>query len=149
MDDMWPLTPVQADGLACVVCGEEFLTSRSQHVPVGRSETGSQVFACQEHCYATVQDARAFAQATRSASGAASSREAVAGGDSQFWRLLRDLRALGGTEALLTVADDLGSIRDLLKLTIRHASTAADRARWILGNIQPAEPPESEPGDTE
>jgi hypothetical protein len=40
------LTPAQADGLACVVCGADYLVVRTPHVPVGRSETGSQVFAC-------------------------------------------------------------------------------------------------------
>jgi hypothetical protein len=40
------LTPSQADGLACVVCGADYLRVRVRHVPVGRSVTGSQVFAC-------------------------------------------------------------------------------------------------------
>ncbi|MFB7289002.1 hypothetical protein [Actinacidiphila glaucinigra] len=40
------LTPAQADGLACVVCHADYLTVRTPHVPVGRSSTGSQVFAC-------------------------------------------------------------------------------------------------------
>lgn len=40
------LTPSQADGLACVVCGVDYLRVHVPHVPVGRSVTGSQVFAC-------------------------------------------------------------------------------------------------------
>jgi len=40
------LTPIQADGLACVVCGADYLRGRVPHVPMGRSATGSQVFAC-------------------------------------------------------------------------------------------------------
>jgi hypothetical protein len=40
------LTPVQSDGLACVVCGADYLRVRVPHVPVGRSGTGTQVFAC-------------------------------------------------------------------------------------------------------
>ncbi|MEV5839750.1 hypothetical protein [Nocardia sp. NPDC052112] len=40
------LIPLQADGLACVVCGADYLHVRVPHVPVGRSVTGSQVFAC-------------------------------------------------------------------------------------------------------
>jgi hypothetical protein len=40
------LTQVQADGLACVVCGAHYLRVHVPHVPVGRSGTGSQVFAC-------------------------------------------------------------------------------------------------------
>ena len=40
------LAPVQADGLACVACGVDYLQVPVPHVPVGRSETDSQVFAC-------------------------------------------------------------------------------------------------------
>jgi hypothetical protein len=40
------LNPLQADGLACVTCGADFLRVRVPHVPVGRSVTGSQVFCC-------------------------------------------------------------------------------------------------------
>ena len=40
------LTPLQADGLACVVCEADYLRVRVSHVPVGRSVTGSQVFTC-------------------------------------------------------------------------------------------------------
>jgi len=42
-------SPAQADGLACVVCGADFLTVTVAHRPVGRSETGSQTFACCSH----------------------------------------------------------------------------------------------------
>ncbi|MEY7972582.1 hypothetical protein AB8O38_11345 [Saccharomonospora xinjiangensis] len=44
------LSPLQADGLACVVCGADYLCVRVPHVPVGRSVTGSQVFACVGCC---------------------------------------------------------------------------------------------------
>ena len=44
------LTAEQADGLACVVCGADYLRVRVPHVPVGRSVTGSQVFACLGCC---------------------------------------------------------------------------------------------------
>lgn len=40
------LTALQADGLACVACSADYLGVRVPHVPVGRSVTGSQVFAC-------------------------------------------------------------------------------------------------------
>lgn len=43
------LTAAQADGLACVECGCDFLRVRVPHVPVGRSQTGSQIFACSSH----------------------------------------------------------------------------------------------------
>ncbi|MDQ3273444.1 MAG: hypothetical protein M3Q39_00035 [Actinomycetota bacterium] len=50
---MWPgLNPVAADGLACVVCGRDFRTPGSVSMPVGRSHTGSQVFACDPVCVA-------------------------------------------------------------------------------------------------
>ena len=50
------LTPAQADGLACVVCGRDYLDrtedtafgSAAVRLPVGRSRNGSQVFACTE-----------------------------------------------------------------------------------------------------
>lgn len=44
------LTALQADGLACVACGADYLRVRVPHVPVGRSVTGSQVFACLGCC---------------------------------------------------------------------------------------------------
>ncbi len=43
------LTPAQEDGLACVECGCDFLRVRVTHVPVGRSQTGSQIFVCSSH----------------------------------------------------------------------------------------------------
>jgi hypothetical protein len=46
------LTEAQADGLACVICGADYLRVRLAHVPVGRSESGSQVFACVGRCSA-------------------------------------------------------------------------------------------------
>ena len=42
---MKTLSEAQADGLACVVCDGDEPT-----VPVGWSDTGSQVFACAECC---------------------------------------------------------------------------------------------------
>ncbi|MEU2608629.1 hypothetical protein [Streptomyces albus] len=137
---MWPLTPVQADGMACVVCATEFVNTDVASVPVGYSETGSQVFACKGPCEQAVNDATALNQTaspTAPDEGQSSREVIMVGGDSEFWRLLRDLRALGGAEALLTVTDDVASIRDLLHLTVRHASAAADRARWVLRNTTP------------
>ncbi|MCX9191961.1 hypothetical protein C3Y87_11140 [Carbonactinospora thermoautotrophica] len=40
------LTSAQRDGLACVVCGRDYLKNPVPRVPVGRSGTSSQVFAC-------------------------------------------------------------------------------------------------------
>lgn len=44
------LTEAQADGLACIVCGD----TRADTVPVGVSAAGSQVFACEHRCAATL-----------------------------------------------------------------------------------------------
>jgi hypothetical protein len=44
------LSPAQADGLACVICAHDFRIRGSVSVPVGRSHTGSQVFACAASC---------------------------------------------------------------------------------------------------
>lgn len=44
------LCAAQADGQACVVCGRNFGVRGSVSVPVGRSRTGSQVFACVGAC---------------------------------------------------------------------------------------------------
>ncbi len=52
--DRWrwvDLSYAQADGLACVVCGRDFaVDGHITHLPVGRSATGSQVFACERTC---------------------------------------------------------------------------------------------------
>jgi hypothetical protein len=40
------LTELQADGLACIVCDTNYMQVAIPHLPVGRSTTGSQVFAC-------------------------------------------------------------------------------------------------------
>jgi hypothetical protein len=52
------LTSAQADGLTCVVCGRDYLNDpeRTPHVPVGRSGTGSQIFACTPGCAAQVAE---------------------------------------------------------------------------------------------
>ncbi|HEX4723344.1 MAG TPA: hypothetical protein VH333_12560, partial [Pseudonocardiaceae bacterium] len=47
------LTSAQADGLACVMCSADFVTAEVASRPVGRSETGSQVFACTAYCAET------------------------------------------------------------------------------------------------
>jgi hypothetical protein len=47
------LTALQADGLACVICGRNFLTEPAVGQPVGFAQvTGSQVFACAATCAA-------------------------------------------------------------------------------------------------
>ena len=44
------LDPATANGLACVTCGRDLRTRGSVAVPVGRSQTDSQVFACAGDC---------------------------------------------------------------------------------------------------
>jgi len=39
-------TAAQLDGLACIICGRDYQASNIPSVPVGRSQTGGQVFAC-------------------------------------------------------------------------------------------------------
>jgi excisionase family DNA binding protein len=56
-DDVAPaLTDAEANGLACVVCGVDFLRSGNSHIPVGVSETGSQIFACVSHKVQVLSD---------------------------------------------------------------------------------------------
>jgi hypothetical protein len=43
------LTPLQADGLACVLCGTACRDNPVPHRPIGRSTYSSQIFAC-AHC---------------------------------------------------------------------------------------------------
>lgn len=50
--DQQSLSPTQADGLACVGCAVNFLAVPTVRRPVGRSATGSQVFACHPACRA-------------------------------------------------------------------------------------------------
>jgi hypothetical protein len=54
--DFTQLNPAQADGLACVVCGADYLAVHRAHQPVGRSLAGSQVFACSLTCVDSVGD---------------------------------------------------------------------------------------------
>ena len=51
------LTDAQADGHACVVCRLDYDTApaSTRQVPVGRSVTGSQVFACVGECADTFE----------------------------------------------------------------------------------------------
>ncbi|MEV6604723.1 hypothetical protein [Kutzneria sp. NPDC051319] len=49
------LTPMQADGLACVICRTNYLVAGRPCRPVGRSHTGSQVFACAGDCEQAAQ----------------------------------------------------------------------------------------------
>lgn len=45
------LSIVQADGLACVICGFDYQRAQGfASVPAGRSVIGTQVFACVGHC---------------------------------------------------------------------------------------------------
>ncbi|BCM69019.1 MULTISPECIES: hypothetical protein [Streptomyces] len=141
----WHLSPAQADGMACVVCGANFLQSKIASVPVGRSPADeSQVFACKDPCAAVIaNEAERMAQEMRAVTGTTSTA-GVEGGrddsvfsvDGHFGSLLRDLRVLTGAESLLGVTDDIPTIRFLLSLTARHAETAMMRARLVLARTK-------------
>jgi hypothetical protein len=63
---IWPgLSPAQAEGLGCVVCGADYLRVATPHVPVGRSVTGSQVFACVGPCAAEIAEAGTLPEVNR------------------------------------------------------------------------------------
>jgi hypothetical protein len=47
---MISLTAPRADGLSCVICGRNYITSNVPREAVGRSEIGNQVFACAGDC---------------------------------------------------------------------------------------------------
>jgi excisionase family DNA binding protein len=49
VDGYGPLNEAQADGRACAVCRADFLATGVSAFPVGRSHTGSQIFACTTH----------------------------------------------------------------------------------------------------
>jgi len=48
--DLTRLNARQADGLECAFCGCDYLVVKVARRPVGRSHTGSQVFACSPVC---------------------------------------------------------------------------------------------------
>lgn len=141
----WHLNGAQADGMACVVCGANFLDARITSVPVGRSPADeSQVFACADPCAKRIaDDAEQMAQEMRAVAGGNAARdtdgdaaesecESVFCVDGHFGSLLRDLRALAGCEALLATSDDIPTLRFLLALAARHAEAAMMRARLVL-----------------
>jgi excisionase family DNA binding protein len=59
------LTPAQADGLACVVCDVDYLQVSTPRRPVGRSQSGSQVFACTEHAEQAAASCGEFGEVAR------------------------------------------------------------------------------------
>lgn len=64
------LSAAQADGLACVVCKADFMEVFVPQIPVGRSDTGSQVFACKGACaLAVVEAVEQLARELREAAG--------------------------------------------------------------------------------
>lgn len=50
------LSPAQADGHACVICSRNFHVRDPAAMAVGRSLTGSQVFACAGVCVSRVRE---------------------------------------------------------------------------------------------
>ncbi|MDO0912104.1 hypothetical protein QQM39_15000 [Streptomyces sp. DT2A-34] len=148
----WNVGGPKGDGLACVVCGASFIDARVTSVPVGRNPADeSEVFACKEPCAVVLaEDAERMAQEMRAAAGLDDADvpdghdDPVFCVDGHFGSLLRDLRTLAGTEALLTTSDDITTIRFLLSLTARHAETAMMRARLVLARTKA---PDTKEGD--
>ncbi|MGW1615402.1 hypothetical protein ACWCQZ_39330 [Streptomyces sp. NPDC002285] len=129
----------QADGLACVLCGADFVKRKITSVVVGRTEDDSSVRACKAPCAAALAaDADRMAREMWNAVGldAAETDGDVFGVDGHFGSLLRDLKTLGGAEALLTTSHDMVTIRFLLSLAARHAESALIRARLVLARAQ-------------
>lgn len=148
----WNIGGPKGDGLACVVCGANFLEAQITSVAVGLNPADeSQVYACKEPCaLALAEDAERMAQEMRAAAGLDDTGvpdgadEPVFCVDGHFGSLLRDLRTLSGTEALLTTSEDITTIRFLLSLTARHAETAMMRARLVLARTKA---PDTKGGD--
>ena len=84
-DQQFPgLSLAQADGRACVVCGRRLRGRGLVWLPVGRSHTGSQVFACAGACAqtATTPDAVVIPEGALSVAGSAfNTALEAAGGD--------------------------------------------------------------------
>ncbi|MFM9615214.1 hypothetical protein [Streptomyces niveiscabiei] len=149
----WNLTPRQADGLSCVLCGADYLMARIPSVVVGKvPDTEAPVYACARPCAERIaEEAESMAREMRDAAAEAGAGadwpnaaddvddDGALGSDGHFGKLLRDLRALVGTEALLAVSDDLATIRFLLGLTAHHADEANRRATALLGRLDGGE----------
>lgn len=134
----------QGDGVACVMCGADFLKDKITSVVVGCNPVDdASVRACKEPCARLLaEDAEHMAREMRVAVGlddadVPSERDdPVFCVDGHFGSLLRDLRTLAGTEALLSTSDDNTTLRFLLSLTARHAETAMMRARLVLARTR-------------
>lgn len=121
--DIRTLTPAQADGTACVICHADFLKVRVTSVPVGRSETGSQVFACKP-CLPAASDAPAPAPAVL----------VVAGDD------MEDARGVA-----LDVVDVLG-VHSVL-VADSHGVTVTDFAAVVMVDGDPTHRPDADPNE--
>lgn len=141
----WHLSGRQADGMACVLCGANYLKMRIPSVEVGKvPETDGPVYACADPCAGRIADdadrmAREMREAAAEVGAGYDDDGDHVGGDGHFGSLLRDLRTLVGAEALLTVSDDLPTIRFLLGLTARHSEAAMIRARLVLERTRDGE----------
>jgi hypothetical protein len=136
----WHLNGAQSDGLACVVCGADFLRQRIKTVRVGRNpDDESPVYACAEPCAEGIaREALRMARELREAAGGddiVTADRAVLGADGRLSLLLRNLRALVGTEALIATTDDLVTLKFLLELTVHHASEVTEAAQVLRGRI--------------
>jgi hypothetical protein len=108
------LSPARADGLACVVCAADYLTVATARRPVGRSETGSQVFACLPGC--VERAARDGAMARWATVLTLLAADGPAGrGETAGWRVLLRQAALEAHGTPLLVAlDEAGALFGLV-----------------------------------
>ncbi|MFH8659993.1 hypothetical protein [Streptomyces afghaniensis] len=137
----WHLSKAQEEGQACVLCGANYRRMKIPSVEVGKvPETEAPVYACAEPCAERIAaEAESMAREMREAAAemgagwdTSASDQGELGEDGHFGSMLRDLRALVGTESLLAVTDDIDSLRFLLSITARHAEAAMIRARLLL-----------------
>ncbi|MFK4068096.1 hypothetical protein [Streptomyces sp. NPDC029674] len=135
----WNLSLAQAQGDACVMCGSEYRDSAIKRIPVGRDPaTEAEVYACVTPCAAEiVAETDRMARELREAAGLDDDTDL--GRDGEFGHLLRDLRVLVGTEALLAVTQDVPTLQFVLQMTAVHAETAMIRSRKLLARSQAGE----------
>ncbi|WP_055567203.1 hypothetical protein [Streptomyces atriruber] len=138
----WNLSSAQARGDACVMCGCAYRGNETKRTPVGRDPaTEAEVYACASPCVAKiVAETDRMIQEMREAAGLdEDGADGELGRDGEFGRLLRDLRILVGSEALLAVIQDLPTLRFVLQMTAVHAETAMIRSRKLLARAQEGE----------
>lgn len=134
----WHLSAAQAAGHVCVLCGAAFDSPPPvRRIEVGRAAgTSDTVYACQEPCAEVIaQQWERLRRSMEEQMGVGNTPPPVPtwlGDDGEFRLVLRGLRLLIGAEAMLTVVEDVDTIRWLLSLTACEAEAVMNRARLVL-----------------